>query len=132
MWSKRFLLAFGIAMIGIGCAYLSFPLALVGLSEIALTSPPALIDARAMYGGVQIGIGAFILLCAMRPQMMRTGLLFIVILLVPVVAARLIGMKLDGSPGPVIGTGLATEIIGIFLALGLLLRERVSANERGD
>jgi hypothetical protein len=50
---------------------------------------------------------------------------------VPVVVARLIGMRLDGSPGPVIGTGLATEIIGILAALGLLLRERVSANGRG-
>jgi len=49
-----------------------------------------------MYGGLEIGVGAFLLICAMRREFVRVGLLPSACALVAMATSRAVGLSLDG------------------------------------
>jgi hypothetical protein len=60
--------------IGFGVAYLLHPHGMARMVGIALPSPGARADYRAIYGGAQVGIGVFFGLAALRPGWHAPGL----------------------------------------------------------
>jgi len=53
-------------------------------------------DFRAMYGGLEIGIGAFLLICVLRREFVRVGLFASACALVAMATSRSVGLMLDG------------------------------------
>ena len=94
------------------------------LSQVITGATPgttsALIDLRATYGGMALGIGIFWGYCA--PQgTLRIGLISSLLVLVGVALGRLVGMVVDGSPNTFMFVLLAAELLFIGL-IALALR----------
>ena len=49
-----------------------------------------------MYGGLEIGVGVFLLICAMRREFVRVGLFASACALVAMATSRTVGLMLDG------------------------------------
>jgi hypothetical protein len=84
-------------------------------------APSALTDVRATYGGFQIGTGLF-MLCCLRPDRLRVGMLLALLSVGAVTASRAMGLAIDGAlTDTSIGT-LALEIVLTAVALFIFLR----------
>lgn len=115
----------GLAFFGFGWAYLICPEFMVELSGMQVPTPVAVTDARAMYGGYQIGFGAFLLYCALRAQWIWPGLIATFWAFGGIVICRVLGFVLDGSAGEYHLSALAlVEVPGVLFAAISLCRER--------
>ena len=65
----------GLAFALAGLAFLAAPAAMTGNVGVELTSVTADNDIRAVYGGLEIGLGIFFLVCLRRPEWFRPGVL---------------------------------------------------------
>ena len=94
----RLLLAFiALTYAGFGFMFLFNP-DYVGRHASASRSPrpSGRTDFRAMYGGLEFGIGIFLLLCALRREFVRVGLFAGACALVAMATSRSTGLLLDG------------------------------------
>ncbi|MFP6606138.1 MAG: DUF4345 family protein [Myxococcota bacterium] len=70
-------IVFGACLMGgLGVLFLLHPDALRDRAGISPDTPSALAEIRSTYGGLHIGVALFLLVCATRESMRRTGLLF--------------------------------------------------------
>ena len=70
-------IVFGACLMGgLGVLFLVQPEALRDRVGISPNTPSALVEIRSTYGGLHVGIALFLLTCAARESMRRTGLLF--------------------------------------------------------
>jgi hypothetical protein len=67
--------------------------AMIGISFVDLGGRS---DFRAMYGGLEVGVGSFLLICALRREFVRIGLFASACALVAMATARAVGLMLDG------------------------------------
>ncbi len=79
------------------------------------TSPSAMIDMRATYGGFGLGIGVFFGVCARNMDLVFVGLGSSLAVLSGIVLGRIVGILLDGEPNNSIYAGLFAE--ALFLVL---------------
>jgi hypothetical protein len=91
----------GLGFFLFGWAYLIQPIFMVNMSGMEVPVGPAITDARAMYGGYQIGFGAFTLFCAMRPRLLTAGMLALILAYGGIVICRVVGIMID--PGSLHG-----------------------------
>lgn len=73
-----------------------------------------MIDLRATYGGLALGMGIFWALCASNGSE-RNGLLSAILVLSAVAIGRITGILLDGNPNLFMLILLAAEIISVIL-----------------
>jgi hypothetical protein len=90
------LVIFGLAFVGFGLAFVSYPGDMAALVSIALVDRGARTDVRAIYGGMEIGIGAFLMTCALQRDFVRIGLFASACVLMAMATSRFIGLLLDG------------------------------------
>jgi len=123
--SQRVLWVTSAAFVAFG---LGFALAPQQLAEFVTGVGPsasnALIDMRATYGGVAIGIGLFIGICARRPAWVRPGLLVSLLTIAATASGRALGIIVDGSPNALMLVLLAAEIAFAGLYVFALRRDR--------
>lgn len=112
-----------------GVALLAAP-GLLAVVDIVPATPSARSDVRGVFGGMELGIGAFLGLCAWRPAWRRAGLAAQALALGGVAAGRLVSLVADGAPRPLSLAFLALEVAGAALALVALRRGR-SAGRHG-
>ncbi|MGE8362995.1 DUF4345 family protein [Pseudomonas sp.] len=86
-----------LALAGLGLAYFIRPHEMANLSGMLLLAPAAATDVRAFYGGLQIGLAAFLLLSLSRLELMRGALMLLVLLYCALAMARIGGLWLDGG-----------------------------------
>lgn len=86
-----------LALAGLGLAYFINPHEMANLSGMLLMSPAAATDMRAFYGGLQIGLAAFIGLSLSRLDLTRAALTLLVLLYSSLALARIGGLWLDGG-----------------------------------
>ncbi len=86
-----------LALAGLGLAYFVRPHEMANLSGMLLMSPAAATDMRAFYGGLQIGLAAFIGLALARLDLTRAALTLLVLLYSSLALARIGGLWLDGG-----------------------------------
>ncbi|MGE8500158.1 MAG: DUF4345 family protein [Pseudomonas sp.] len=86
-----------VALAGLGLAYFIRPHEMANLSGMLLLAPAAATDVRAFYGGLQIGLAAFLLLSLSRLDLMRSALMLLVLLYCALALARIGGLWLDGG-----------------------------------
>ena len=96
----------------------------LGQLGIQLTTESARVEIRAMYGGFEIGIGAFLVLALRRPQWYRPALLFQTLSLAGLGLARLVAALLAAAPHPMLFAFCALELIGALV--GAIAYRRVA------
>lgn len=102
---------------GFGIACVIAPAAVAQWSTGAVPgSPSALIDMRAVYGGMMIGFGLWLGLCATRPSVWRLGMQAALLVVLGMALGRLLGMFWDGQPNALMWIYLFAE-----LAMSVLL-----------
>jgi hypothetical protein len=92
----------GLLTLIFGVAGLAMPLTVmewVGFAEYAPTTHQGAVEARAVYGGLFVVLGAFTLWFATAPRAHRGELVLIAFLWLGVFGGRMVGVSIDGSPG---------------------------------
>jgi hypothetical protein len=119
----------GIAFIGFGLAFTFWPESMGRFVDIGLPTATAKADFAATYGGFELGVGTFLLLCLRRPAWIEAGLLAGMWALLGFAAVRLGTVLVTGLPvRPAIWVALAMELAGVLLNLGGLRALRRSAH----
>ena len=122
MATRIFLATMAIVWLPYGLYCFLDPSALRSMAGLTATTPTAMTELRAMYGGLQSAIGALALLATVRRDLERPALIMLATLLPGLAAARLLGLVLDGSWTAYTMMGLSFEIPGSLLAFALLRR----------
>ena len=94
------LLARAASFIAFGVAFLLAPQKLAAYADLSTTSRLGLVELRAFYGGVQIGLGVFLAVAAMRREWQLPGLLCALLSLLGVFGARIYALTAEGCPAP--------------------------------
>ena len=93
----RILLALvGIAFAPYGFFCLVSPQSVAEFTGMVLPNASALTEVRAMYGGVQLGLGLLFIGFALRKRSVETGLVVLIVLLGSLALARAFGLVNDG------------------------------------
>ncbi|HLD64925.1 MAG TPA: DUF4345 family protein [Pseudomonas sp.] len=122
MLFARILLALqALALVGLGLAYFIRPHEMSNLSGMLLMAPAAITDVRAYYGGLQIGLGVFLLLAMSRLELVRAALMLLVLVYAGLALGRLGGLWLDGGTQQTFNLyALLIELVSAGLAFGAL------------
>lgn len=113
----------GLGFLGFGIAILAAPeavLAPVGISG----SAAGVVELQAFYGGLEIGLGVFLGIAALRPDWRRPGLWLVLASNGGIGLARLAGIAGSGEFTPFFGWALAWEFGFAVLAALALARGR--------
>lgn len=109
---------------GIGFIVAPTPLA-IWVTGTAPTQPSALIDLRATYGGMSLGVGV-VLLGLATPAMRLWGLRAVLVLMLGMAGGRTVGLLVDGPGNLTMTVYLLLELLLAAAAAVLLLRARRS------
>lgn len=110
-----------IGFAGFGIALLIFPnlIGLVGVKELANSG---LVEIRAMYGGLQLGLALFFLLAFNRPKWVRPALIVHMCVVGGLALGRVFGLVVTKwHAKPLVYTILAAELILVILAVGAFI-----------
>lgn len=128
MLRARVILALQIlALSGLGLAYFIRPHEMSNLSGMLLLASAAATDVRAYYGGLQIGLAAFLIVALGRQDLTRAALTLLVLLYSSLALARVGGLWLDGGAQQTFNLiALLAEVVSAGLAFWALrgLEER--------
>lgn len=105
----------GVALIALGVAFLARPTEMIAMVDIEATTALARGDIRAVYGGMELGLGAALLL-ARGPQALAFAARALVLVFVGLVAARAGSFLADGVPGDPGPLLLAVEVVALASA----------------
>lgn len=94
--------------------------ALAEAAGVAATTPTGTTELRAMYGGLQAGIGVLALLATFRRDLIRTALIALGFLAGGLFTARVCGALLDGGLSWYTAGALVLEITLAVVSTGLL------------
>lgn len=117
MMVRLVLFGSALAFAGIGVAFLIAPDAMAAHVGVSLSGATADNDVRAVYGGLQIGVGAFLAICGLRPDWHAPGLAAQLVTFAGLAGARFLSWLAVGVPD---GLGLllhGAELLGIGLGL---------------
>ena len=95
LW-RLILAVIALSYAGFGFAFLFKPDEWGAIVSVAFTTSAGRTDFRAVYGGLEFGVGVFLFLCALRREFVRLGLFASACALVAMATARSTGMLLDG------------------------------------
>ena len=99
------------------------PSALADGAGVTATSATGLTEIRAMYGGLQLAIGAGCIWGVVAPDARRSAVWMLFLLTSGIGTARVIGIGLDGGLGPYTTLALVFEFATAIWAGRILLRE---------
>lgn len=108
------------AVLGVACAVA--PERMAASVSLGASSPTAQAEVMAMYGGLELGIAAFLLYCMRRD--LELALSFVALSLGGLGSLRLIGLLVHGGDFSLMGWFLLAELGGAAGAVGLLLAGR--------
>ena len=105
-----------VLFIAFGVAFVAFPQDVAELVTDGFPIvPSAVTDMRATYGGVPLGLGLFVGLCARRTDWLRPGLIVSLLVIACIGMGRLVGIIVDGSPNAFMIVFLSTEVVSVAL-----------------
>lgn len=113
----------GLGFLGFGVWLLLDPAGGLAGVDIAATTPAGLIELRAFYGGLELGLGLFLLACARIPGWQRPGLWLTALGNGGIGLTRIAGIAMAGVFTPFFAYALAWEI-GFTVAALIALRKR--------
>ena len=123
-FARIFLRIMGWMSLLFGAIYLLAPASMTDPTGFPTLPPNALTDVRATYGGLQLGLGLFLLWAAADARRIEVALVLQAVLIGAVALSRAIGIAIDGSPSGVLIGALVTEVTLTAAALFALARFR--------
>jgi hypothetical protein len=93
---RLILAAIGLIYAASGFLFLFSPGETAAVVGISFSDLGGQTDFRAMYGGLEVGVGTFLLICALRREFVRVGLFASACALMAMATARAVGLMLDG------------------------------------
>ncbi len=114
------LVLLAMSFIGFGLAFTLKPLEMAQVLDISLFTPTARTDFRAIYGGLEVGLGLFLLTCAFRRHLVGPGLQAGAWAFAGLAAVRFVGLTLEGFGQPLMIVLLIAETVAAGLALWAL------------
>lgn len=131
MKGSRFVLAIvGGIFTAFGLWALLAPVHFTGLTEVQLPTPTAVTDARAVFGGLELGLGSFLLWSASSAARVQPGLLALLLGVGGLLTGRVLGLVVDSSASTPTFQALGIEIVFLVLGTSALLHERGSRSTR--
>jgi len=115
-----------VLFLSVGIAFALFPLEMAALVEVDAPTAMAKTDIRAVYGGIDLGLGLFFCVCATYPRQAITGLRLGAVVLAAMAITRFSGIVLDGAQPTLTYQLWATELLGAAACL-LALRQHARA-----
>ena len=113
----------GLGFLGFGLWLVADPAGGLAGVDIGATAPAGLIELRAFYGGLELGLGLFLLACARKPEWQRPGLWLTALGNGGIGLTRIAGIAMSGVFTPFFAYALVWEI-GFSLAALIALRKR--------
>ena len=121
--ARLFLILAGLMWFAYGLYMLFVPQALAATAGVSALNTTGTIELRAMYGGLEAGVGALALWAGFAPGLRRAGLAALAFTCTGLGATRLVSALLAGEFSKYTLQGLCLEIPLSVLALWLLARE---------
>lgn len=115
LFARGVLVFFGLSYLLFGVWALLAPQGFARLIGFTLQTPVAITELRSFYGGLEIGLAAFLLLSTVDRQAALAGLAVLSIATGGIVLARLIGLFVDGSASQFIFIALGWEVSAVAL-----------------
>lgn len=113
----------GLVFLLFGIACVIAPSAIIqAATGFSVTHAVALIDIRATYGGMSIGVAAILFLLSSGPATIRAGLLSVLALMLGMAGGRLAGLLMVAETNWVMLFYLALELIVASLSAALLYK----------
>ena len=110
------LVGMGLLWIALGVVGLIAPVMILASVGLDISTADAHAEARAMYGGAQIGLGLFFVYCSRAAASQRTGLIALALVAAGFGLARSFGIAVDGARGGITFFALTTEVFAVALA----------------
>lgn len=105
------------ALVLLGLAYFIRPEEMASFSGALLMSAAAVTEVRAFYGGLQLGLAAFLAMALLRLDLLRPALTLLVLLYSALAVARIGGLWLDGGAQQIFNLyALLLELVSAGLA----------------
>jgi hypothetical protein len=120
--ARTYLRILGAMTLLFGLIYLFFPQSMTDPTGFGALGPSATTDVRATYGGLQIGLGLFLLWAAAQEARVRLALVLQVLTIGAVASSRALGIVLDGEASGVLVGALAFEILLTIVSIAVLRR----------
>jgi len=111
------LLLYGLMFMGFGVAFLLSPLKMASATAFDLLSPAAVTEMRAFYGGLEIGLGAYLLVAMAQRKWAGAALQALIAISGGIACGRLFGILVDGTAGVHMLLYLLVEVLGVVLGI---------------
>ncbi len=98
--SRTFLVCYAIVWGLFGVVCFAAPAAMLRGFGIELSTPDALTEVRATYGGAQLGVAAFLAYSSRHQSFFEPALLLFALMMGGFAASRIAGVLIDGATGP--------------------------------
>jgi len=106
----------GVLFVGFGLGFMAAPVFFSGLfTGGVFSTTSAIIDVRATYGGLGLGLGFWFLLCS--KENIRLGLQGSLVVLASIILGRVVGLIMDGGPNMFMFVFLGAEVVFFLAAL---------------
>jgi hypothetical protein len=112
----------GLGFLGFGLWFLVDPIGPLAAIGITATGAPAATEFRGFYGGLEVGLGALMLVAAAKPQWRIPGLWLVLATNGGIAAGRLLGIAIDGVWVPFFTYALVWEV-GFALLAAVAVRQ---------
>ncbi len=114
------LVLLAMSFIGFGLAFTLKPLEMAQVLDISLFTPTARTDFRAIYDGLEVGLGVFLLTCAFRRHLVGPGLQAGAWAFAGLASVRLVGLALEGFGQPLMIVLFIAEMVAAGLSVWAL------------
>lgn len=121
-FAKAFIAITGLMFAYYGAYLIVDPKQLVEIANFSIPENTALTEIRAMYGGLQLAIGLFMLICCKQNQLVRPCLLFMLLAFLCLAATRTLGLLIDPVDSGYNLSATIYESVSAGLALGFYLK----------
>ncbi len=128
--ARCFLLITGIVFAGFGLYCFFDPMLLSRATGMGLSTPTAIIEAKAMYGGLQFSMGLYLVYSSFQIHRVSQALLVLVFLFAGLAGARAYGLAVDAGDNGYNFIAVIYEICSGLIALALLQRG-ITNEEKG-
>ena len=116
----------GLVFAAFGILYLVTPHAMAASVGVSMLSTGAVVDVQGIYGGLELGIGIFLGICAVDPAFTRVGLLAGMLVLGCVAVTRLVALARFGVPDATVASLIGLDLLGAGLHAWFARRYRAA------
>jgi hypothetical protein len=125
-----YLVIIGLIFFSFGMAYFVYPVTMIEFSGMKIPTATAKADTWAIYAGIQIGFGLFLLACSRRLELFEAGLLSIAFVFGGVAIGRTLGIFYFDAFDQYSLAALVFEWPGALISILLLVKSKKNKSRK--